>query len=38
MKGELVAPLINAANHIRPLLMRRRGEPAPIPATERKPA
>ena len=38
VKGELIDPLINAAGQIRPLLTRRRGEPAPIPATERKPA
>jgi hypothetical protein len=38
VKGELVDPLINAAGHLKPLLPRRRGALAPLPATERKSA
>ena len=38
VKGELVDPLINAAGHLKPLLPRRRGALALLPATERKSA
>ena len=38
VKGELVAPLINAASHLKPLMQRRRGELAPLPVAERKQA
>jgi sterol desaturase/sphingolipid hydroxylase (fatty acid hydroxylase superfamily) len=35
VKGELVAPLINAAGHFKPLFQRRRGAISPVPVTER---
>lgn len=38
VKGELVAPLINAAGHFKPLFQRRRGAIAPVPVAERKQA
>lgn len=38
VKGELVAPLINAASHLKPLWQRRPDELAPVPVVERKQA
>jgi sterol desaturase/sphingolipid hydroxylase (fatty acid hydroxylase superfamily) len=38
VKGELVAPLINAIDHLKPLLPRRRSALAPVPAVEREQA
>lgn len=38
VKGELVAPLINAAGHLKSLALRRRDELAPMPVAERKQA
>ena len=36
VKGELVAPLINAACHLKPMWQRRRGELSPVPVAERE--